>query len=395
MLKASNLLSAVSQAETDPGLRQGQEDVAAMNYSHLNAARSGVGDGALVQSPRLHLPDVSVVVTCFNYARFVVDALDSVLAQTYKNFECVIVDDASTDQSSAIVEEWLNRHNDPRFQFIRSPVNRGQTASFSVGLAAGKGEFVAFLDADDFWFPTFLQQHIEAHLNRDGFVSLSCSDMLQVDEERRVIAGTMGTTTILGKPHLFDAAHTPRCDKAMTGLDLSENANVELIEPGFREIPWTATSGMVFRRSALHLLMPERPDELRICSDWYIFVLCHFFTGSLLVDSPLGAYRRHRKNNFANNPVIGFMPSAESAIARHRKVVVRMMLEHLVNQQDKFATVFVSSDVQRLIGILYAETLREGYSVSDLPIARAIGSRNALKARIKARLSFLRRFRFF
>ncbi|MDX3969788.1 MAG: glycosyltransferase [Bradyrhizobium sp.] len=376
-------------------MRKGQEDVAAMNYSHLNTARYEIGDDTLVQSPQLQLPGVSVVVTCFNYARFVVDALDSVLAQTYKNFECVIVDDASTDQSAVIIEEWLRKHSDPRFQFIRSPVNRGQTASFSVGLAAGKGEFVAFLDADDFWFPTFLQQHIEAHLNRDGFVSLSCSDMLQVDEERRVIAGTMGTAGILGRPHLFDEAHVPRCDENMTGLHLSENASIELINSSFREIPWTATSGMMFRRSALVLLMPERPDELRICSDWYIFVLCHYFTGSLLVDSSLGAYRRHRKNNFADNPVLSFMPSAESAIARHRKVVVRMMLEHLVNQRDKFATIFAGSDVNRLIGILYAETLREGYSASSLPIARTIGLRSAFKIAIKAKLSFLRRFRFF
>lgn len=366
-----------------------------MNYSHSNTARYEIRDGTLAQSPQLQLPGVSVVVTCFNYARFVVDALDSVLAQTYKNFECVIVDDASTDQSAVIIEEWLKKHSDPRFQFIRSPVNRGQTASFSVGLAAGKGEFVAFLDADDFWFPTFLQQHIEAHLNRDGFVSLSCSDMVQVDGERRVIAGTMGTAAILGKPHLFDEAHIPRCDENMTGLHLSGNASIELINPGFREIPWTATSGMMFRRSALDLLMPERPDELRICSDWYIFVLCHYFTGSLLVDSSLGAYRRHRKNNFADNPVISFMPSAESAIARHRKVVVRMMLEHLVNQRDKLATIFAGSDVNRLIGILYAETLREGYSASSLPIARTIGLKNAFKIAIKAKSSFLRRFRFY
>ncbi len=366
-----------------------------MNYSHLSTAPHQIADDSLVQPPRLQLPDVSVVVTCFNYGRFVADALDSVLSQTYKDFECVIVDDASTDQSPAIIEEWLSKHNDPRFQFIRSPVNRGQTGSFAVGLAAGKGDFVAFLDADDFWFPTFLQQHIEAHLNRDGFVSLSCSDMVQVDEERRVLAGTMGTTTILGKPPLLDAARTARCDESMTGLELSGDASIELIKPGFSEIPWTATSGMVFRRSALDLLMPDRPDELRICSDWYIFVLCHYFTGSLLVDKPLGAYRRHRKNNFASNPVISFMPSAESAIARHRKVVIRMMLEHLVNRRDQFGSIFGGSDVKRLIGILYAETLREGLSASDLPIVDAIGLKSALKANIKARLSFLRRFRFF
>src|SRR5262245_44156392 len=92
------------------------------------AANSAFANADLGNAPlqsKLRLPRVAVIVTCYNYARFVEDALDSVAAQTYPNFECVIVDDASTDDSLCIIERWIAAANDSRFRLIKSVSNRG------------------------------------------------------------------------------------------------------------------------------------------------------------------------------------------------------------------------------------------------------------------------------
>src|SRR5271155_4617834 len=107
---------------------------------------------------QIALPRVSVIVTCYNYARYVGHALDSVASQTFKNFDCVVVDDASTDDSGTVIKRWIDERKDARFRSIRNTANSGQTTSFAVGLAATNSEFVAFLDADDFWFPEFLHR---------------------------------------------------------------------------------------------------------------------------------------------------------------------------------------------------------------------------------------------
>jgi glycosyltransferase involved in cell wall biosynthesis len=343
------------------------------------------------RAPEVGLPSVSVIVTCFNYGRYVIDALDSVITQTYQNFECVIVDDASTDDSAIRVERWLGEHQDPRFRLIRNPSNRGQTGGFAVGLSETSGEFVAFLDADDFWFPEFLQRHLEAHLNRVSFASLSGSGMVQIDEERTILAATVAWPTFQERRSNIEAEKLARIDTEAASLSFCDPPTVEYIRPAYDEILWTGTSGLVFRRSTLDLVMPKNPDELRICTDWYIFLICNYFTGSLSIGAALGAYRRHGKNNFASNPVMGLNnTSAPLAAMRHHKVVIDVMLRHLIDQYDRFATVFPVSDVRRLIRILFAKALREKISVEDPRLRNIIGIGDILRIRTRVGLSFLR-----
>ena len=91
-------------------------------------------------------PRVSVIVATFNYAQFLVDALDSVVKQTASDWECVVVDDGSTDNTPAIAEEWSLE--DPRIRYVRQK-NRGPSAAYNTGLRHANGEYVQFLDADD------------------------------------------------------------------------------------------------------------------------------------------------------------------------------------------------------------------------------------------------------
>lgn len=105
---------------------------------------------------------VSVVTIFLNGERFIEEAIDSVFAQTYSDWELLLVDDGSTDSSPAIAKAYQLRHPN-RIRYLRHDggSNLGMSASRNLGIAHATGEFLAFLDADDIWLPQKLQRQVE------------------------------------------------------------------------------------------------------------------------------------------------------------------------------------------------------------------------------------------
>ncbi len=101
-------------------------------------------------------PTVSILMAAKNYARFIGEAIDSALAQTAADWELVIVDDGSTDDTGTVVRPYLA---DARIRYVRSD-SLGQSRAKNLGTGFARGEFIAFLDADDAWFPTKLEKQL-------------------------------------------------------------------------------------------------------------------------------------------------------------------------------------------------------------------------------------------
>lgn len=108
-------------------------------------------------------PLVSIICLCYNHAEFVEEALNSVQSQTYKNIELLIADDCSSDESKAVIENWLQKH--PQVIFSSNPVNLGNTKTFNKMFAIAKGDFIIDLAADDVLLADCVEKQVNAFVN--------------------------------------------------------------------------------------------------------------------------------------------------------------------------------------------------------------------------------------
>jgi glycosyltransferase involved in cell wall biosynthesis len=113
------------------------------------------------------VPLVSVIIPSYNAARFLPDALESVLAQTYPHYEIIVVDDGSTDNTAQVVQPYLLR-----IRYLKQD-NRGIGAARNAAIAMSRGDFIALLDADDLWLPHKLALQVSLMLPETGLVGSS------------------------------------------------------------------------------------------------------------------------------------------------------------------------------------------------------------------------------
>ncbi len=123
------------------------------------------------------MPKVSVIIPIYNVVSVVAETLKSVLAQTYADFEVLIIDDGSTDNSVAICQEF----QDARFRIIHQQ-NRGLAGARNTGIRHAQGDYLAFLDSDDLWLPEKLERHVR-HLDTAPEVGVSFSRSRFIDAQ--------------------------------------------------------------------------------------------------------------------------------------------------------------------------------------------------------------------
>lgn len=136
------------------------------------------------------MPKISVIIPTCNRARFLRAAVESVLQQTFQDFEIIVVDDASTDETPALMSGFADR----RIRYLRHESKQGQGATRNAGIRAARGEYVALLDDDDEWLPSKLAKQAALLDGLPPQVGLIYTGFVRIDaESKTVVAEVMPT----------------------------------------------------------------------------------------------------------------------------------------------------------------------------------------------------------
>lgn len=127
-------------------------------------------------------PKISVVMPVYNSEKFVAKAIESVIQQTYSNWELVIVDDGSNDNSSMIVEGYLH---DKRIRLLKNEKNSGISKTRNRAIMQASGVYIAFLDSDDVWLPDKLEKQV--YFMKENEAVFICSSYFVADESGNII----------------------------------------------------------------------------------------------------------------------------------------------------------------------------------------------------------------
>jgi glycosyltransferase involved in cell wall biosynthesis len=156
-----------------------------VNAAVTNSMRSrAIKDAS--KSERPGNPMVSVIALCFNHARFLIECLESIQAQTYKNIQLLIMDDCSTDGSVAIIKDWIARTN-TNCTFICHTINQGICATLNQALLTAKGKYVSMVSTDDVWMPDKLTCQVAEMESLSDRVAVIYSDAYQIDESGQLL----------------------------------------------------------------------------------------------------------------------------------------------------------------------------------------------------------------
>ena len=208
-------------------------------------------------------PAVSVVLPTYNRERSILAAVNSVLAQTFADFELIVVDDCSTDRTSEI----LRAISDPRLRIVAHEVNTGGSAARNTGVAAARAPLVAFQDSDDEWFPTKLAKQVAA-LRAAGEDHVGCYCGMIVLNAPLTPVGGAGRPTV---------RYVPGAGAAPPEGDILE----ALLAHSF-----ISTQTFLARRSVLERIEGFDPD-LAALQDWDCVLRVARLGKIALVDEPL------------------------------------------------------------------------------------------------------------
>ena len=179
---------------------------------------------------------VSVIMPAYNSEVYIRESIDSVLAQTFADFELIVVDDGSTDTTAAIAESY----SDSRIRLIRQP-NRGVSVARNTGLEASQGQFITFLDSDDLYYPDFLKtlhRLIQSNQTEMSFSNYSESDRAEdmrktgVNKIRCFIKDKLSGTRVLTSDSQIDGLPV-HINSVMISKKLIEQYHLRFI-PGVR-----------------------------------------------------------------------------------------------------------------------------------------------------------------
>jgi Glycosyl transferase family 2 len=221
------------------------------------------------------MPTVSIVVPNYNYARFLSQRLGSIEKQTFKDFEVILVDDASTDDSFRIFEQFARKYPS---QLVRNDVNSGNVFKvWNRGIPLATGKYVWIAESDDYADERFLETLVN-RLEANPGCGLAYCASLRVNE--------MGSVTELALPKTLNA------DLDRWRQDFVADGREECRRYLLRENTIPNASAVLFRRE-LYDRLGGADENLRLCADWKFYASVLRESDIAFVAEPLNYFRTH------------------------------------------------------------------------------------------------------
>lgn len=217
------------------------------------------------------MPTVSVIVPNYNHAPFLNQRIDSILRQTYQDFELILLDDSSTDNSRNIMEQY--RNNPHVSHIVYGESNSGSAfRQWDKGIALAKGEWIWVAESDDYAEPTFLERLLK-EVDKVADCVLAYSATFWVDQQ----GNKLWETPHSDKVNIYSGTDFIRQKLAAC----NSIANV---------------SECIFRRDKFRPPESYRYEHMRLCGDWFFYVLLAEQGSVVELEEPLSYYRQHSTN---------------------------------------------------------------------------------------------------
>lgn len=293
-----------------------------------------------IAKPLVSEPLVSVVIVNWNYQKFVAQAINSVKNQTYVRWECVIVDNGSSDQSVEVIKRTIE--GDDRFKLLSLKRNLGHFAGAMTALEYTTGRLIAFLDADDYYLPQFLSSHVQAHMSAIKPTAFTSSNAFMVDSHENLISGGLQRfdasderfkKNLPRNPLLLATGVTPEYyDRLANGTYFGGE------DLGYWY--WQHGSSNVLRRELIDILKPAIDGDIPFGGvDTYFLIPLSAITGVTVMDTPLSAYRLHETNDWSRIPQFnGVLAGNLDAYARN-KVLKRLLITTLIEKAEILSSI--------------------------------------------------------
>jgi len=227
----------------------------------------------------LQMPFITVVIPAFNHERFIAEAIESVLGQTIRDWELIVVDDGSTDGTANIVRQY----EDPRISLLRQS-NSGAHAALNRGINEAKGHWIAFLNSDDRFRPDKLERHLQAH-EADPHLEASASRVRYI--------GSSGAPVKGYSYYALRYRSMRRMARRAHSLFSSLVAENHLI----------TTSSLFAKRDTL--LEVGGFADFRYIHDWSMFLSLAARRKFVVIEEELSDYRRHVGNTIREDDATG------------------------------------------------------------------------------------------
>lgn len=218
----------------------------------------------------MEYPLFTVLIAAYDQGRYIERTLDTVAAQTFRDFELIVVNDGSTDDTELVVSQWLERFSSshPHRVVLETTVNQGQAVAFERGLALSRGTWVCLLDSDDLWLPN------------------------KLDRVAAAIALAPGAGMVMHPLLVVDGAGRRTGDVRPKRARLSDGDVRDQVRRTSRHVA-PATSGVVLRRDVFARLTPAPTRDFKTHADTYLTLGACLLEPVVALEEPLGEYRMH------------------------------------------------------------------------------------------------------